>query len=284
MIFFHVFFEDPGDHLIGETFEANVVVTKTTNTNYIFYTDSENASKSYRHTASTPWNLKGAFEASKVTPLRYDDRPPNTSISTNRFTIIAPFTCSIPGVARIRYDASISWNNESPDGAVPQEIQNDVELITRDTVRIESPPFRCLTLVTEELPQNSGTSVSSADPDNLSCNGADLLALELGGKKLEVVKLTDGNCYSVDQFINRSMQDACDDLHYHTVLRSINGVTRPDTDPCGAAKEGDVKGRAIIWISGAQHLEATQPVEYEVEIEVPDPSFQLEIRGGIFGE
>ena len=98
-----------------------------------------------------------------------------------------------------------------------------------------------------DLPVTHGPS--SEDPDNLQCPSTE--ALPSGtrrNRKVDVVKLNDGLCYTADHFEQPSEQDECAEVHYHTDLWSLQGKKRSDSQPCGAAVESDIVKRGTIFL------------------------------------
>ena len=289
--FFNVTIEDPGDHFVNDTFTSVVATVNTSNINWIFYTDADGESKYWRFTAATPWQLIGKFKTSaNLSPSTADSKPPSTAVQGRRFRLEHNFTCGSVGPAWIQYEATLAWLHDSEDGDLPTEIIGNQELDRNDVVTVQTPPFNCLLEQTEisgVTDSGSSLQMSSADPQNLGCPGAELLPLEAGGVKLEVVKLTDGHCYPIDQFTNRALPDACDDVHYHTQLTSLERKVRPDTQPCGAAGEEDITGKGLIWITADQlNLIENNEVRFDdLDIVVEEGGeFQIEVKGGIFGD
>lgn len=230
--FFNVTVDDPGDHMVGDTFPVTARVVKRDGDATVNVGTS-----TFKFTAENPWNLQGIFKSSKnlsVTPQA--NKPPRTSTSNRQFTVTTEFTCTEPGIAHVVYVADLGWVQSG--GQIPERISKyySKELLPGDTVEVQSPPFRCIGIQTEEQQKESRTAILT------TCG----IVQDPNGVEIETLVI-DQKCFPKSQF--RSAEpDRCDSKHWHGgKVYSLDGTekTDPEGDGCGFGKVKDVEVRKI---------------------------------------
>lgn len=240
--FFNVMIDDPGDHMVGETFTTRAVVDWTGRTTTMRYWDeAAGVRRSFTFGAGRPWTLRGHFIGSVGTlaPYTVEHRPDQTSVADRRLETTASFTCEKPGLAKIKYVAFLGWprtGDPRPEG-VWQKYRAQVDA-TSHMVTVVSAPFRCLaTARAEEEPPRTAAP--------FTCPG---VAPTDDGVDIEVFVL-DGQCFPVSQF-HVAEPDACGQQHWHwngAPVVSFEGVKKndPNTSGCGFGTVNDLKAQPI---------------------------------------
>jgi|CXWL01.1.fsa_nt_gi hypothetical protein len=189
--------------------------------------------------------LRGTFVG--VAPV--SDVPRSQVLTTGTQTYTADLTCPNAGSEDLHYQADLrlSYRHGTKDSSV--------------TLTVASLPmnFTCL----------SEPTVKLADPDRLSCRGAQLLDPP-SGMAMKVMKLPNGECIPLyqKQGVAEFPADVCAENNYHTysfedvTLLSGSTLRDPDVAPkvsitpgypteCGFGKVSDVK-KGTIYVQPAQ--------------------------------
>jgi hypothetical protein len=232
--FFNVAVDDPGDHMVGETFTVRAGVTWTGRKESMPYWDADDKRHVYQHSSGKPWTLTGAFRGRGAAgPAEVLKQPFEQQISDRRFIVETKMTCVKPGRAVVSYSSYLSWprvGGEPPAELLPRYA---AQLKTQDAVVVDSPPFRCLS------PYQAPPSTVAREP--FTCPG---IEEDPDGKEVDVLKI-DGKCYPAFQF-HIGEPDACKARHWHwnhVPVKSLDGGSRPDPNPseCGFGKVGEVQ-------------------------------------------
>ncbi len=171
------------------------------------------------------------------------------------------FTCVSAGIARIRADIMIQATGRQLERLDPL-VEAAAKLSGRftDGYTVAERPFTMdldvYSTAAECVAAGAPADYTLIDPDGLKCPGAEDPTIsesgQVQGKKLQVHKLKDGQCYPVHQF-QPSGEDLCKEVHYHVRLTSLAGTVRNDSQPCGAAKDSDIAATGEIWVTDGQY-------------------------------
>lgn len=180
---------------------------------------------------------------------------------------INDFTCASAGIARIRADIVIEATGKQLERLDPL-VEAAAKLSGRftDGYTVAARPFTIdmdvYSTAAECVAAGAPAGQTLIDADGLQCPGAEQPTLSdaghVRGKKLQVHKLKDGQCYPAHQF-RASGEDLCKEVHYHVRLTSLAGTVRNDSQPCGAAKDSDIAATGEIWVTNAQYARVGPP-------------------------
>ncbi len=243
--FFSTSVGHPGDHYVGDTFSVRATVYKTGKKRDVEFTSASGEVSVFSHGAKSPWTLKGKFEGSGVvTPSVALDRPPTTSLQQERFSAEQSFTCEAPGFATVAFTAELGWTSPGEPPAEVKRFTHGTEFeSTADTMRVESPAFRCIAKpeVKKEEPraaaQQSRTSITA------TCPG---ITEDPSSNKIVVLK-QGTECFPVSQF-REATPDKCDAVHWHAnsgSALSLTGKIWVDPSGCGFGKTSEVPALQI---------------------------------------
>lgn len=193
----------------------------------------------WTHGAEKPWTLKGVFVGGgAVEPLRAEDKPPLTSVSQDRFSAEANFTCVSPGVATVAYDVDLTWVHSGDVPAPVQRFTHGTEFeSTSDHMRVESPAFRC---IAKAVPKKD--EPRTAAPQAFCPNVSE----DPNGKEIDVLKVG-SECYPTMLF-HEANPDKCDAKHWHAnqgSAASLTGAVWVDPSGCGLGKVSEVAGGKV---------------------------------------
>ena len=238
--FFNSFIDHPGDHFVGDRFTVvTTVVMRKDERQYMFYTDEDGESQYYWHAATAPWTLDGVMSGGgPISPGRLVGRPTLTSINGDRYRIEQTYVCVTPGLAKVTYEANVTWTiEESGTLSAAKAERYKEQLKPQATFTINSPLFQCLTTDAGLIQEESHVSLP---PTESVCTGVEE---DPDGKEIEVLKLGD-ECYPKIQFHVGGAMDPCQAEHWHTPTAiSLLGTETDDPNPdaCGFGKLSEVE-------------------------------------------
>lgn len=260
--FFVIEMTDVTDHIVGDSFDVEGIVD-IEKTSYIF---SQDVSQTTTYTLTSypeVWgSLRNVFKAAVSPEFIVDFPARGTKIpEVGRIKNTARFTCVEAGAGQLTYvvrieNAGYEWRQKR--GGRADDLDEIRQQILSVDVAYSGNSFSCQTGgLSGSESQDIGDILDlrrSPDPSGLACPGADYLSPDSGGVILGVYKLKDGKCYPVEQFGVGSSPDECAETHFHRQITSLDGTTRSDSQPCGAAKYTDILNldRITIYVNPAQ--------------------------------
>lgn len=239
--FFNVTMDDPGDHMVGESFTARATVHWTGRKTTMRYWDQATDSpRSFTFGAGRPWGLRGHFIGNfpVLSPTSVEHLPDQVSVADRSFEVNTTFKCERAGLAKVKYVAFLAWPRDGeprPEG-VWEKYRAQADS-TSHMVTVESPPFRCL------VPAPPAEEPRTAAP--FSCPGVEPTE---DGVEIEVFVI-DGQCYPASQF-HVANPDACGERHWHWNGSPVVSFTDtkkndPNTSGCGFGTVGELTPQTI---------------------------------------
>jgi hypothetical protein len=238
--FFFADIENPGDHMVGESFPIAATVVKKRNIEQTMGYWIEDVRHEYKHKAADPWTLGGTFtvRGSAAAPTNKFDAPRKGVIAGERNRAEATFTCTSPGAANIAYTADITWargGGEPPAQLLPRYA---AQLEPSEKIVVESPTFFCKSatpLPKKEEPRTAAPVAFCPE-----------VVEDPNGQEIDVLK-KGAECYPVMQF-HQADADKCDAKHWHAnagTARSVMGYMWSDPSGCGFGKTSEVQAGKV---------------------------------------
>ncbi|PIS05320.1 MAG: hypothetical protein COT81_01715 [Candidatus Buchananbacteria bacterium CG10_big_fil_rev_8_21_14_0_10_42_9] len=179
----------------------------------------------------------------------FKNKPSSAPLQSQYSIPSSEFTCAKADYDYVEFDVKLSWQEKAELQRAWDPKWRTLSIATKTATLKMRPYVQCKAPATSSTRTNSaGVSITDPDPDKLNCQSVELMNKEAGGKEESVYKLKDNRCYTADQFTKPTPPDACKENHYHYTITSLDGHSRNDSQPCGAAVDSDIIKKGTIWI------------------------------------